>query len=108
MAGDPRRAAPEGRRPTLTGRVRFTEAAEADVDHATTWYALKRPELSLAFLEAMNEVVDRIARNPLAFPIRLDDVRQANLPRRFPYALWFVTETDGSDLPRAAIGISGR
>ena len=47
----------------MTGRVRFTEAAEADVDHATTWYALKRPELSLAFLEAMNEVVDRIARS---------------------------------------------
>ena len=66
----------------MTGRVRFTEAAEADVDNATTWYAEKRPELSLAFLEAMNEVVERIARNPLAFPIRVSDVRQANLPRR--------------------------
>lgn len=42
----------------MTGRVRFTEAAEADVDNATTWYAEKRPELSLAFLEAMNEVVE--------------------------------------------------
>ena len=80
----------------MTGRVRFTEAAEADVDNATTWYAEKRPELSLAFLEAMNEVVERIARNPLAFPIRVSDVRQANLPRSFPFALWFITEPDGS------------
>jgi hypothetical protein len=33
------------------------------------------PELSVAFLEAMNEVVERLAKNPLAFPVRLDDVR---------------------------------
>ena len=80
----------------MTGRVRFTEAAETDLDDAVAWYAEQRPELSLAFLEAVNEVVDRIARAPLSFPMRIDDVRQANLPRRWPYALWFVTEPDES------------
>ena len=93
---DLRGTAPQAVRPALTGCVSFTEAAEADVDYATTWYAEKRPELSLAFLEAMNEVVERIAKNPLAFPVRVDDVRQANLARRFPYALWFLTEANGS------------
>ena len=80
----------------MTDRVRFTEAAETDLDDAVAWYAEQRPELSLAFLEAVNEVVDRIARAPLSFPMRIDDVRQANLPRRWPYALWFVTEPDES------------
>ena len=80
----------------MTGRVRFTEAAETDVDEAVSWYAAKRPELSLAFLEAMNEVVDRIARAPLSFPVRLDDVRQANMPKRWPFSLWFVVEPDES------------
>lgn len=80
----------------MTGRVRFTAAAEADIDSAVQWYAAKRPELSLAFLEAVDEVADRIARAPLAFPARIDDVRQANLPRRWPYSLWFMAEPDGS------------
>lgn len=80
----------------MSGRVRFTEAAETDVDEAVSWYAAQRPELSLAFLEAMNEVVDRIARAPLSFPVRLDDVRQANMPKRWPYLLWFVVEPDES------------
>jgi toxin ParE1/3/4 len=80
----------------LTGRVRFTEAAEADIDDAVTWYAAQRPELSIAFLQAVNEVVDRVARSPLGFPMRVDDVRRANLPRRWPYSLWFITEPDGS------------
>ena len=80
----------------MTGRVRFTEAAETDVDEAVSWYAAKRPELSLAFLEAMNEVVDRIARAPLSFPARLDDVRQANMPKRWPYSSRFVVEPDES------------
>lgn len=80
----------------MSGRVRFTEAAETDVDEASSWYATQRPELSLAFLEAMNEVVDRIARAPLSFPVRLDDVRQANMPKRWPYSLWFVVEPDES------------
>ena len=80
----------------MSRRVRFTEAAEADLDEATAWYSARQPSLSLAFLEAVNEVVDRIARTPLAFPQQVDDVRRANLPRRWPYALWFVAEDDGS------------
>ena len=80
----------------MTTRVRFREAAEADIDEAVSWYAAKSPELSLAFLEAVTEVVDRIARNPRAFPMRIEDVRQASLPRRWPYSLWFVAEPDGS------------
>lgn len=80
----------------MTGRVRLTEAAEVDLYEATAWYAQRAPSMSVAFLEAVNEVIDRIARNPLAFPEHLDDVRQVSLRRPFPYALWFVVQPDES------------
>lgn len=78
----------------MTGTIRFTKAAESDVEDAAAWYADQREELSVGFLEAVNEVVERIARNPAAFPVRIGRASQANLKRPWPYTLWFVMEGD--------------
>ena len=52
--------------------------------------------LGVQLLRAIRETVDRIAANPEAFRIVADDVRRANLPRRWPYALWYVVRPDES------------
>lgn len=44
---------------------------------------------------AVEALVDRIASNPSQFPAIYKNIRRALL-RRFPYALMFVTESDGS------------
>jgi plasmid stabilization system protein ParE len=74
----------------LTGSVRFTAAALADLDEAAEWYNKQRPMLGVQFLEAVRETTNRIATNPKAFRVVAEDVRRANLPRRWPYALWYL------------------
>lgn len=74
----------------MTGAVRFTTAALADLDEAAEWYSKQRPMLGVQFLQAVRETTDRIAANPKGFRIVAEDVRRASLSRRWPYALWYV------------------
>ena len=80
----------------MTGAVRFTAAALADLDETASWYNEQRPKLGVQFLQAVRETTERIAVNPKAFQIVAEDVRRANLPRRWPYALWYVMSADDS------------
>ena len=48
----------------MTGSVRFTAAALADLDEAAEWYNKQRPMLGVQFLEAVRETINRIAGNP--------------------------------------------
>jgi len=75
--------------------VIFTPFARQELIDARDWYENKSPGLGRVFLAAVDVAVERIAANPAQFPIVHKNIRRALL-RRFPYALMFVTEADGS------------
>jgi plasmid stabilization system protein ParE len=74
--------------------VRFLPLARLDVIEARDWYEQRSAGLGDALILEIDHQVDRIADNPMAFPVMLADMRRARL-RRFPYALFFrVVEAD--------------
>jgi toxin ParE1/3/4 len=75
--------------------VILTRAARTELIDAQDWYENEVPGLSRHFRAAIDAVVERISANPLQFPAIHKSVRRALL-RRFPYALMFVIEADGT------------
>lgn len=72
----------------MSRAVRFRPQAEAEALEVRTWYEGRRDGLGQEFGAAVDQVVDRITENPLAFPIVRGETRRATL-RRFPYAVYF-------------------
>lgn len=62
--------------------------AQLDIEEAIFWYENQRPSLGIEFLEAVDNLVDRIVRSPYQFPEIQVRVRRA-LVQRFPYSLYF-------------------
>src|SRR5690349_8946961 len=62
--------------------------AEREIQEAAQWYQHQSPGLGPAFLEVVEHALDRIAENPLQFPIVYRDARRALL-RQFPYGVFF-------------------
>ena len=75
--------------------VRFTAAAEADLTEALDWYDAQSAGLGDRLLAELEAAKDRVAENPLQFPVIYKVCRRALL-RRFPYALFFRLR--GNDL----------
>lgn len=73
----------------------FTPIARQELIEARDWYESKSPGLGQLFLAAVDAVIQRISSNPAQFPAVHKTIRRALL-RRFPYALFFVTEPDDS------------
>ena len=69
--------------------VRFTPAAERDIAEAAEWYSKRNRSLAGRFIAAVRETTQRIAEQPESFQIAVDDLRRANLPGRWPYALYY-------------------
>ena len=69
-------------------RVRFTKAAEADVERAFVRYEGERPGLGQKFLERLDQAINQIAKIPLAARTVVEDVRRLML-RQFPFELWY-------------------
>jgi plasmid stabilization system protein ParE len=69
--------------------------AEADLTAAALWYAEQDPErdLGLELLQEFTDVLDQVRDNPFLFVVYDGSVRRALL-RRFPYAVYYETETD--------------
>lgn len=67
--------------------------AEADVREAAFWYEGKREGLGAEFILEVDALYERILQNPGQFPEIGEGVRRA-LPRRFPYAIYFVAGDD--------------
>lgn len=66
--------------------------AESDIAQAASWYENQRTGLGLRFLDAADQLFDRLRASPLQFPLVSTDVRRALL-HTFPYAVYFrVTE----------------
>jgi toxin ParE1/3/4 len=73
--------------------VTFTLAARADIIAAQDWYEAQSSGLGSRFRVELARIVERIAGNPLQFPLVFRDVRRVLL-RRFPYALFFILDED--------------
>ena len=71
----------------------FRSSAAAQVVTAQAWYELQRKGLGSEFALNLEAATQRAARNPEHFSIVHEQVRRAFL-KRFPYALFFLTEPD--------------
>jgi plasmid stabilization system protein ParE len=71
---------------TYTVVIRPQAAEEAS--RARQWYENQRPGLGVRFTSAIDEVVQRIAANPLAFPLVHGEIRRA-VVRQFPFGVYF-------------------
>lgn len=78
----------------MSYRLAIRDPARYDLREAMYWYADKRAELAADFLLCVDEVLARLTRNPLAYPIIYKSVRRAVI-HRFPYnVLFMVREKD--------------
>ncbi|MFO1429038.1 MAG: type II toxin-antitoxin system RelE/ParE family toxin [Candidatus Competibacteraceae bacterium] len=69
----------------------FHPEALAEADAAATFYKAQQPELEVRFLEALNDTIVRIRRNPLMYRCVEGSVRKCRI-LRFPYAVKVVFE----------------
>jgi plasmid stabilization system protein ParE len=72
----------------VTRKPVFRPQADQEVQSARQWYEEQRLGLGIEFANAIDEVVERISSNPLAFPIVQGETRRA-VVRRFPYGIYF-------------------
>jgi len=61
---------------------------EADLRQARAWYDQQAPGLGAEFLLDVEETLEGISRNSLAYPLVYRDIRRA-LTRRFPYSVYY-------------------
>ena len=57
--------------------------AESDIDDAARWYEERQPGLGLRFLDALDQLCERIRAAPMQFPVVRADLRRALL-QTFP------------------------
>ena len=69
--------------------LRLTPAAEADVKGVFAWYSDRGHELGDQFRFALDQCLEAIERNPLAYAVVHRDIRRALL-RRFPYCVFYI------------------
>jgi len=69
--------------------IRLRDAAEADVGDALAWYRERGHELGDQFVQALDQCLESIQRNPLAFARVHGEIRRALL-RRFPYCDFYI------------------
>jgi len=67
--------------------------AGSDLDRAASWYDKQKPGLGLLFLDAVDQLFNRLRDSPLQFPLVSVDVRRALL-HTFPYAVYFRVSDD--------------
>jgi plasmid stabilization system protein ParE len=64
----------------------FHPEALAEADEAASFYKEQQPNLELRFLEALNDSISRIRRNPLLYRRVEGDIRKCRI-MRFPYGI---------------------
>jgi plasmid stabilization system protein ParE len=68
-------------------------AARAEFDEAFDWYEQQRAGLGVAFAEAVQAVLDRLATMPEALNVVFQDVRRA-VVKRLPHSVFYRVEPD--------------
>jgi hypothetical protein len=72
----------------VTRDVLFRPQAEHEALEVRRWYEARREGLGNEFGEEVDEIVGRIAANPLAFQ-RVRGATRRGVLKRFPYAVYF-------------------
>ena len=60
--------------------------AENDLGEAIEYYQSKRKGLGLKFLKCVQKFFDRITKNPLHYPLKSNQFREAYI-QKFPYVI---------------------
>lgn len=71
----------------------FLPEVDGDTEEAYDWYELQRAGLGDDFFLAVEECLNRIQRNPLAFQKIFKQIRRA-LARKFPFGVFFIVKED--------------
>ena len=77
----------------MTRQVVFRPEAEDEVLDAREWYETRRSGLGKEFVQAVDEIVGRIVKNPSAYQRAHKETRRAVLSR-FPYAVYYRVAGD--------------
>jgi plasmid stabilization system protein ParE len=77
----------------VTRTIVFRPEADEEARSARRWYEEQRSGLGIEFNDAIDRVLDRIASNPLSFPVIYNETRRAVI-RRFPYGVYFRNQGD--------------
>ena len=77
----------------MTRRLVFRRAASQDFEDAALWYEGRRPGLGGEFQSAIEDALRSIQADPLMYPRVHLLVRRVRV-RRFPYAVYFLVESD--------------
>ena len=72
----------------MTYAVVFRPQAVEEAHAARRWYEEHQLGLGAQFADAIDEAVQRIASNPMAFPLVYGEIRRA-VVRRFPFGIYF-------------------
>jgi len=75
----------------MTIPLAYRLKARDDIDRAYAHYKQQKPGLGERFLNALRDVLDRIADNAELYGVVYQDVRAATL-RRFPYVVYYRIE----------------
>ena len=67
-------------------RVEVSEAASAEASSAAEFYEGRRPGLGVAFLAALDAMLEDIQSHPMRYRVVRSSWRQALMPR-FPYCV---------------------
>lgn len=67
---------------------KYLQEVHKDIEDAYAWYEVRRTGLGDEFVEAVEQMIDRIAKGPLAFPDEEAGRRKAVLSR-FPFNIYF-------------------
>jgi plasmid stabilization system protein ParE len=70
-------------------RVRLTPAAESDLRDIHTWYQTQAGDLASQFKRVLGDCLERIGKNPAAYPKLHGEIRRALL-RQFPYCVFYM------------------
>ena len=77
----------------MTRKTVFRPQADQEVQSARQWYEEQRPGLGSEFAQRIDEAIERVASNPLAFPAVHGETRRV-VVRRFPYGVYFLVLAD--------------
>jgi len=77
----------------MTRELFFRRIADAEFAESARWYEDQREGLGFEFIDHVQQTLDRIAEDPLRYPIILRDIREAVLSK-FPFAIFYRIKQD--------------
>jgi len=72
-------------------QVLFKEQAVRDVEVSFLYYEEQQPGLGVQFIEQMDNTMASVSENPVLWPVRYRQVREA-MVRRFPFVILYEVE----------------